>query len=113
MPAGPWSGLEFAAILAPGGDPATDMSLCFVFVQNFLDLEIQAPVVEGKPFLYVFMYSTFADAELLGGVTYSGTVLDDIGGQFAGPLLDITLQDPTRSLSRYAPYICRTKWRHA
>lgn len=55
------------------------------------------------------MYGTFADAELLGGVTYGGTVLDDIGGQFAGPLLNITLQDPTRSLSRYAPYICRTK----
>lgn len=59
MPAGPWSGLEFAAILAPGGDPATDMSLCFVFVQNFLDLEIQAPVVEGKPFLYVFMFGRY------------------------------------------------------
>ena len=51
----------------------------------------------------------FSDAELLDGVTYGGMVLDDIGGQFAGPLLDITLQDPTRSLSRYAPYICRTK----
>ena len=48
------------------------------------------------------MYGTFTDAKLLGGVTYGGTVLDDIGGQFAGPLLDITLQDPTRSLSRYA-----------
>ena len=85
------------------------MPFSFVFVQNLLDLEIQAPVVEGKSLLYVFMYGTFADAELLGGVTYGCTVLDDIGGQFAGPLLDITLQDPTRSLSRYAPYICRTK----
>ena len=85
------------------------MPFSFVFVQNLLDLEIQAPVVEGKSLLYVFMYGTFADAELLGGVTYGGTVLDDIGGQFAGPLLNITLQDPTRSLSRYAPYICRTK----
>ena len=89
------------------------MPFSFVFVQNLLDLEIQAPVVEGKSLLYVFVYGTFADAELLGGVTYGGTVLDDIGGQFAGPLLDITLLDPTRSLSRYAPYICRTKWRHA
>ena len=53
------------------------------------------------------MYGTLTDAELLGGVPHGGTVLDDIGGQFAGPLLDVILQDPTRSLSRYAPYICR------
>ena len=59
------------------------------------------------------MYSTFTDTKFLSGVTYGGTVLDDIGGQFAGPLLDITFQDPTRSLSRYAPCICRNRRRHA
>lgn len=35
------------------------MPFSFVFVQNLLDLEIQAPVVEGKSLLYVFMFGRY------------------------------------------------------
>ena len=59
------------------------------------------------------MYGGLADPELFGGLPHGGAVLDNIGGQFAGPLLDISLQDPTRSLSRYGPCICAPPGEHA
>ena len=47
------------------------------------------------------MYCTLTDTELFGGLAHSGAVFDDVCGQLAGALLDVTFQDPTRSLSRY------------
>ena len=44
------------------------------------------------------MYGTLADPEPPGGLPYRGTVLDDVGGQFAGPFLDIPFQD------QHSPY---------
>ena len=41
------------------------------------------------------MYGTLADAEPSGGFPHGGAVLNNIGGQLAGPLLDISLQGPT------------------
>lgn len=58
------------------------------------------------------MYSALADTKFFGGIPHGGTIFDDIGGQFAGPFFYVTLQDPTRSLSRYASYICGAVLRH-
>ena len=52
------------------------------------------------------MYSALADAEFLCGLPHRGPVLDDVGGQLTGALLDVSLQDPTHSLSRYGQSIC-------
>ena len=59
------------------------------------------------------MYGAFADPEPLGGLPHGGAVFDDINSQLAGPLLNISLQAQTRSLSRYAPYICERTGEHA
>ena len=59
------------------------------------------------------MYRTFADPETFSSLPHRGTVLDHIGRQFAGALLDVSLQGPTLSLSRYGPSICGTQGKHA
>ena len=59
------------------------------------------------------MYRTLADCEAARGLAHGGAVFDNIGGQLTGPLLDISLQDPTLSLSRYATYICEPRREHA
>ena len=38
-------------------DPASNMPLCLVFIKDFLDLEIQRPVVKGQTLLNILMYS--------------------------------------------------------
>ena len=58
------------------------------------------------PFHHVCMYSALADAEFFCGRTDGGTVFNNIGGELAGALLNVSLQEPTRSLSRYASCIC-------
>ena len=59
------------------------------------------------------MYGAFADPEPFGGLPHSGAVFDDKNSQLAGPLLNISLQAQTRSLSRYAPCICERMMEHA
>ena len=110
--AGLASSSGIAAVLAAGGNPAADVPFCFVFIQDFLYPEVEASIIERKPLLDVFMYSALADTKFFGGIPYGGTIFDDIGGQFAGPFFYVTLQDPTRSLSRYASYICGAVLRH-
>ena len=46
-------------------------------------------------FYHFRMYGAFADTEPAGGFAHGGAVLDDICGQLAGSLLNISLQDPT------------------
>ena len=96
-----------------GGDAAADVPFCFVFLQNFFDMQIQASVVEGESLLDVLMNGTFADAKFLCRVPNGGAVLNDVSGQFTGALFDISFQGPTRSLSRYAPSICDGGGDHA
>ena len=59
------------------------------------------------------MYRRLGHAEDFGGGADGGAVLNDVTGQSTGPLLDISLQDPTRSLSRYGPCICAPPGEHA
>ena len=112
MSAGPADNSGVTAVLASGGNSAADMPFCFVLIQDFFYFKIKASVIEWKPLLDVFMYSALTDTEFFGGIPHSGAIFDDIGGQFAGPFFYITLQDPTRSLSRYASYICGRVHRH-
>lgn len=64
-------------------------------------------------FCHIYMYRTLTDCEAARGLAHGGAVFDNIGGQLTGPLLDISLQDPTLSLSRYATYICEPRREHA
>ena len=47
------------------------------------------------------MYRGFGHAELFRRLAHGGAVFYNVGSKFAGAFLDITFQDPTRSLSRY------------
>jgi len=58
------------------------------------------------------MYGALADAKPSGGFPHGGSVLNNIGGQLASPLLDVSLQ-AQHSLSRYAPCICAGQGEHA
>lgn len=58
------------------------------------------------------MYGALADAKPSGGFPHGGSVLNNIGGQLASPLLDVSLQ-AQHSLSRYAPCICAGSGEHA
>ena len=93
--------LGHTAVFPAGGDAAADMPLCLVFLQNLFHLKMQRPVIKGQTLLNILMYGGFGNAEFLGRVAHGGAVFDDVGGQLTGALLDVTFQDPTRSLSRY------------
>ena len=56
------------------------------------------------------MYCALADTEFLCRFAHGGAVFDDVGGQLAGALLDVTFQDPTRSLSRYTGVYAGGVW---
>ena len=93
--------LQGSPIFTLGGNATADVPLRLVFFQDLLDLKIQCPVVKGQTFLDILMYRGLTDTEFLCRVSHGGAVFDNVGGQFTGALLDISFQDPTRSLSRY------------
>ena len=45
----------FSAVLPAGGDAAADVPLGLVLLQDLLDLEVEAPVVDGQALLDVLM----------------------------------------------------------
>ena len=59
---------------------------------------VQKETTHTALFYQIHMYGALADPEPPGGLPYCGTVLDDVGGQFAGPFLDVTFQD------QHSPY---------
>ena len=82
------------------------MPLRFVFLKDLRNLEIQCSVIKGQPLPDILMYRGLTDPELLGRFAHGGAVFDNVCGQFTGALLNISFQDPTRSLSRYGTCIC-------
>ena len=93
--------LRSAAVFALRGDSAANVPLRLVFLKDLLNLKIQRSVVKGQTLPDILMYRGFGHAELFCGLAHGGSVFYDIGRKLAGALLDITFQDPTRSLSRY------------
>ena len=53
------------------------------------------------------MYGAFANPEPMGGISHSGTVFNNIGGQLAGALLNISLQGPTLPIPICSIYMRR------
>ena len=93
--------LQGPSIFTLRGDTAADMPLCFVFFENFLDLKIQRSVVKRQTLLNILMYCRLRNSEFFCRFAHGGAVFYDVGSQLAGALLNVSFQDPTRSLSRY------------
>ena len=63
--------------------------------------------------MYFGVYRGFGHAKFFRSLAHSCAVFDHVDRKLTGALLDITFQDPTRSLSRYALIVCTWEWEHA
>ena len=89
------------------------MPLGLVFLQNFLYLQIERPIILRQSLTEIFMYGRFADAELLGGGADSRAVINDVCGQIAGPLFNVSLDSSPLPECSFAPFICGKSWGYA
>ena len=79
-------------VLFSGGDPAADMPLGLIFIQNHFYLPVKARVNPGQPILEILMYGALRDAEGFGGAPDRGLVFDDIQRQVLSPLFNRPFQ---------------------
>ena len=64
--------------------------MCAFFMIRFVEWPARTVL-----FYYIHMYGTLADPKPAGGLPNGGPVFNNIGGQLAGALLYVSLQDPT------------------
>ena len=83
------------------------MTLRFVLLQHLLHLTVEGSIAEAKALGNILMYCGFTDAEFFGGGAAGGPVLDDVRGQFTGPLLDVGSQKHHSQHDDPCSRICR------
>ena len=89
-------------VLLPCGFPAPQMALGLVFIENVLDLPIQASVLRAKLPCEILMYCAFADAEMHRCGANRRTGLDDVFCELFTAFFSVMLHDdPSASLFHY------------
>lgn len=96
-----------ALIFAAGSQPAADVALRLVLLQQRLDLKPERAVIQGQPFTDVLVDGGFADAELFGGGADSRPVLNEVKSQLLGSLFQIFFDSAPLPCSYCAIYMER------